>query len=85
MWRTDGKELFYLSLDGKMMTVDVRGGSRLETGVPRVLFQTPVPVDPWANQYCVTGDGKKFIFLEPVEEGRELFHVVLNWTAGLKR
>jgi serine/threonine protein kinase len=84
LWRKDGKELFYLGLDGKVMSVDVRTGRRLETDVPKVLFQAPGRVEPGWDQYCVTGDGKKFIFLEPVEASKSLT-VVLNWTAGLKR
>jgi DNA-binding winged helix-turn-helix (wHTH) protein/Tol biopolymer transport system component len=85
LWRKDGKELLYLSPDGKMMSVDVKGGARLETGVPRILFQYPVRMDNNGQQYSVTGDGKRFIFAEPVEEGSKPFTVVLNWTAGLKR
>jgi len=83
-WRKDGRELFYLNLDGKLMSVDVRRDARFEISTPRVLFQTPVQVDPFKNQYCVTGDGKKFVIAEPVETGRSLT-VVLNWSAGLKR
>ena len=38
-WRRDGKELFYLAPDGKMMAVDVKAGSTFEAGVARPLFQ----------------------------------------------
>ena len=85
LWRKDAKELLYLSPDGKMMSVDVKGGMRLETGVPKVLFQSPVRTDNKGQQYSVTGNGKRFIFAEPVEESSKPFNVVLNWTAGLKR
>ncbi len=43
-WRSDGKELYYLGLDGKMMAVDIRTTPGLETGVPRQLFATRVPI-----------------------------------------
>lgn len=85
LWRKDGKELLYLSPDGKMMSVDVRAGTRLETSPPRVLFQSPVRMDNNGQQYSITGDGKRFIFAEPVEEGGKPFTIVLNWSAGLKR
>jgi DNA-binding winged helix-turn-helix (wHTH) protein/Tol biopolymer transport system component len=85
LWRKDGKELLYLSPDGKLMSVAVKGGTRLETGVPRVLFQSPVRMDNNGQQYSVTSDGKKFILMEPVEESRKPFTVVLNWSAGLMR
>ena len=85
LWRKDGKELFYLSPDGKLMSVDLKRGARTETGVPRTLFQIPGRVEPNWDQYCVTGDGKKFIFLEPVEKAAKSFTVVLNWPARMKR
>ena len=86
LWRKDGKELFYLNRKGKIMSVNVRRGARLETGAPQVLFGTPDQApEAGAPRYCVTGDGKRFIFPEPVEEGNKPFTIVLNWTAGLKR
>ena len=83
-WRKDGKELFYLTLDGKLMAVDVKGGATLSTGVPQVLFQTPERVNPMQSEYCVTGDGKKFILREPVGERTTPITVVLNWNAEMK-
>ena len=41
MWRQDGKELFYIDLDGKLMAVSVTAGSDFQAGVPRALFQAP--------------------------------------------
>jgi Tol biopolymer transport system component len=40
-WRTDGKELYYLSLDRNMMVVNVRPGSGFEFDTPKVLFKVP--------------------------------------------
>jgi hypothetical protein len=89
-WRRDGKELFYLSLDGKVMSVDVKTTPELDTGVPKQLFQTPAK----PGEYCVTRYGKRFLIGEPLEEGggpalsarlRGPLTVVHDWTAGLKR
>ena len=84
-WRKDGKELFYLGLDGKLMVAEVKGGATPQTGVPRVLFQTPLRVEPQLRQYSMTGDGKKFLLGEPINESAEQITIVLNWAAGLKR
>jgi Tol biopolymer transport system component len=84
LWRRDGKELFYLTLDGKLEAVDVHPGATLDTSAPRMLFRAPVTVDPNAGEYCVTGDGKRFIFRESVHESAAAITVVLNWDAGLK-
>jgi hypothetical protein len=85
LWRRDGRELFYLALDGKLEAVNVRGGATLDTSPPHTLFRAPVTINPNAGEYCVTGDGKRFIFREPVGETAAPITVVLNWTAGLKR
>ena len=84
LWRKNGRELFYLSLDGKLMAADVKASSMLKIGPPKVLFQTPVTVNPTIDQYGVTADGQRFIFGEPLETETPIT-VVLNWTAGLKR
>jgi Tol biopolymer transport system component len=85
VWRKDGKELFYLAMDGKVMVTEVKSGTTLTSGVPQVLFQSSLQVDPHLHQYNVTGDGKKFIFGERISGGVEQFTVVLNWAAGVKR
>ena len=59
-------------------------GTRLVTGVPKVLFQVPFPVDVRTIVFCVADNGKKFIFAEPVDRNESL-NLVLNWTAALKR
>lgn len=85
LWRKDGTELFYRTLEGKQMVVEVKSGSKLQTGVPVLLFQTPARVNPVQSEYAVTGDGKMFLFREPVGESTAPITVVLNWSAGLKR
>ena len=85
LWRGDGKELFFLQPDGKLLSVDVRAGSTLATGIPKVLFQTGVNVIPVFDQYCVTSDGQRFLLVEPVKGKAEPIHVVLNWFEELKR
>ena len=41
-WRADGRELFYLVLDGTMMSVGVESGRDLVARQPSLLFQTRV-------------------------------------------
>ena len=64
-WRRDGKELFYLSLQGGqgMMAVDVLGEAPFRTGEPRLLFKLPTPVLAPAQLSSVSSpDGQRFIF-----------------------
>ena len=85
VWRADGKELFYLSPVGKLMSVGFKGGAQPETSVPVELFQTRLRADNRYNQYTVTGDGQRFLVYEPVEENDQPYYVVMNWTSLLKR
>lgn len=83
-WRGDGRELFFLDLEGKMMSASVERGSPPSIGVPRKLFDTGLVPDPTVNQYAVTPDGRKFLILEPRKGFSESYSVVLNWPAAIK-
>lgn len=89
-WRRDGRELYYVALDGKLMAVPVKaGGDDLIFDLPTVLFQSPltIPSFPGASAYDVSADGMRFVFLDntanPNDSGR--LTTVLNWTAILNR
>ena len=86
LWRQDGKELYYLSLDGKMMAVDIKADARIESGIPHLLFNTGLEVDLNDSQYAVTADGQRFLLLKPISETTPIpITVVPNWTALLKK
>jgi eukaryotic-like serine/threonine-protein kinase len=81
-WRADGKELFYLAQDGKMMAVEVTTGPEFRAGTPAPVFQTP----SGTIVGDVTADGKRFLLVTPVGPSASApFTVVLNWTAGIKQ
>lgn len=84
-WRKDGKELFYLSLDGNMVSIPIKPGTALEAGIPTVLFPTRVPVTATSDQFAVAGNGQRFLVLESIEAEAKPFTVVLNWPAAVKR
>jgi Tol biopolymer transport system component len=86
-WRRDGRELFYLSADGKLMAVEVDGGAdTFEAGVPMPLFEPRVVSISGDSPYDVAADGRRFLIKVPVEENAPApVTVVLNWTADLKR
>lgn len=84
IWRRDGKELFYVAPDGKIIAVAVaRKGEGLEFAKPVVLFQTRI-TDGFV-QYDVTADGQKFIVNSNVQYTPEPITIVTNWTALLKK
>jgi eukaryotic-like serine/threonine-protein kinase len=80
-WRGDGRELFFIDAQGKLMSASVERGSPARISVPRRLFDTGLVPDPTINQYAVTDDGLKFLVLEPRKGFLETYSVVLNWPA----
>jgi Tol biopolymer transport system component len=80
-WRGDGKELFFIDPQGKMMSATVERGAAPKIGIPRKLFDTGLVPDPTVNQYAVTEDGLKFLVLEPRKGFLETYSVVFNWPA----
>jgi eukaryotic-like serine/threonine-protein kinase len=83
-WREDSRELFFIDLEGKMMSVAVERGSPPKIGAPRKLFETGLVPDPKINQYAVTENGRRFLVLEPRKGFVENYSVVLNWPATVK-
>jgi len=86
-WRADGKELFYIAPDRKLMALsaDTAGGV-FKPGLPRPLFTTFVTSAHHAfRQYDVTHDGQKFIVNTALEESQEPITFYANWEAELKK
>jgi hypothetical protein len=88
-WRKDGKELFYVASDARLMAMPIRGDTTLEIGSPSPLFKTRVL--PHGSQsfglttmYDVTADGQRFLTAMRPDEAGAPITVVLNWTAALK-
>ena len=96
-WRSDGKELFFIASDGKLMVVPiVSAGMRnvasngvLEPGAPQVLFDIGDSYgfgNGFAWPYQPGADGQRFLIgLPPSGEKPPPITMVLNWQAGLKK
>jgi hypothetical protein len=87
-WRADGKELFYLAADDRMMSVTVdSSASGLKLGSPKPLFQTRLEFESLAGrQYDVSPDGKRFLLAQPLEESASVpITVIVNWPLLLKK
>ena len=84
VWSRDGKELFFVSPDNKMMAVDIKGtGGNPEPGVPKALFDVRFGVGN--ARFDVSKDGK-FLIPTPVEQTASApITVVVNWSAGFKQ
>jgi eukaryotic-like serine/threonine-protein kinase len=62
-WSGDGKEIFYISPDKKLMAVSIDASQgKLVAGVPHALFQTRIVGSRFVMfQYAVSADGKRFL------------------------
>ena len=88
-WGPDGRELFYIGLDGKMMAVPIQvaaNGQPVNSGTPVPLFSTRVGrvLVPGPNSgFVVSADGQRFLLNTVVQEGGTVpLRVILNWKAG---
>jgi Tol biopolymer transport system component len=87
-WRNDGRELFFLAPDRKLMAVSVTttpNGLTLST--PHALFEGPgVNPDNTRTQFVPTADGSRFLFNSRVEDPTPMgITVITNWTTLLKK
>jgi hypothetical protein len=71
------------------MAVAVKTRQSLEVGAPVPLFETRLDT-PFGIffklDYAVSADGKRFLLAGPIQTTQlQPIHVVVNWTAALKR
>ncbi len=85
LWRGDGKEVFFLSLENKLMAVALNAkDSTLEVANAQPLFDVHPASSP-GYHYDVTSNGKRFL-VDTTKEGNSApLALVVNWTADLKR
>src|SRR5205085_3608953 len=75
-WRGDGRELFFLGPNGRMMTAAMGNGA--SSGPPRLLFQSPNAVD-----FDPAPDGSRFLVQLEERTQEPPVHILINWSARL--
>ena len=84
IWSRDGRELFFISADSKMMAVEVTtAGGKLQPGIPKALFD--VRMGNGNPRFDVSKDGRFLIPTAVAESTNAPMTVVLNWQARLKK
>ena len=84
-WSRDGRELFYLTEAGDMVSVSVKLTPTFSAGTPQVLFNVPFAVPP--IPFAVHPDGKRFLMArrgDTNEKSQEQIVVVQNYAEELK-
>jgi len=92
LWKSDGRELYYLAPDGKIMAVAVKTDSTFQAGPASELFQTTLIPEarPIERRYAVAKDGQRFLIAAPPPapastENSIPITAVVNWTATLRK
>ena len=85
-WRRDGKELYYIAPDGKLMAVAVKTSPTFEPAVPVPLFDVTVSSYSFFP-YDVAADGRFLINTpaDPDPSSSTPITVVVNWMSVLKK
>jgi len=90
-WRPDGKELYYVSPDGRLMAAPIgSSGTALQPGLPTALFQPRIAggggrFGGTRQQYDVAPDGR-FLINVNVDEGTAApITVITNWHPEAKK
>jgi hypothetical protein len=81
-WRRDGRELFYMTADGRLMAVPMApdGGSQSS---PMQLFDTQMG-SSWP--YMVSPDGQTFYMTVPATPATgDMATIVLNWASLVRK
>ena len=85
-WGHDGKEVFYLTLNGQLVAVPIRAASPtrpLDLGKPVALFTPPignaVQQGDWRYYYMVSSDSQRFLVGTATEGSTPPITVILNW------
>jgi dipeptidyl aminopeptidase/acylaminoacyl peptidase len=89
-WRGDGREVFYIASDNRVMAVPLTGsGPSIEAGPPVPLFAVNVEPPPLTSSqppYDVSPDGQRILVDTIVGEGETApITVVLNWGGGKRK
>ena len=85
-WGGDGKELFYITIDNKMMAAEVKAkGSSFEVGSVHELFQAHPYSFFQFQSFDVSADGKRFAIVEPSGQSATAITLVVNWLADVKK
>jgi eukaryotic-like serine/threonine-protein kinase len=88
LWSRNGREVFYLGLDGRLMKVDVATAPSFNVSTPvrllnNVYLFRSVSATP-GRSYDISPDGSRFLMIKEPVSGNELV-VSLNWTSTLDK
>jgi eukaryotic-like serine/threonine-protein kinase len=83
-WRADGKEVYFIAADRKLMAIEVNGdGDSFEIGSATALFATNSPVG--SEPFDVSADGEWFVVNTRTTSGSSPINLVTNWPTEIRK
>ena len=85
-WRQDGRELYYLSPDGRIMAVELAEDPLSQVPAAKPLFKVDRRFEHRGDDFDVTSDGQTFVVNTPLTEVTSApLTLQMNWIAGLQK
>jgi Tol biopolymer transport system component len=87
-WRGDGRELFFVSGDNRLMSAAIRFEPAFQAAEPAALFRLRSPIGILPTEisgFDVARDGQRFVVVVMDSANSPPLTVVVNWQAGLKK
>jgi len=85
-WRRDGKELYYIAPDAKLMATETRISEKSVEAGPTHALLTITGSTAGGYPYEVSADGQRILTSIPVGDGAiQPVTLVQNWTSALKK
>lgn len=83
-WRRDGRELFFMSLDFKIMAATIHTAGKFSADPPVPLIDT-AEHNPSDFEYAVSPRGDRFLVSRLFEDDKRPINIALNWLEKAKR
>jgi len=85
-WRQDGRELYYISSDGRIMAVELAEDPLSQVPAAKPLFEVERRFEDGGDDFDVTSDGQTFVVNTPLTEVTSApLTLQMNWTAGVQK
>ncbi|MGE5056141.1 MAG: protein kinase domain-containing protein [Acidobacteriota bacterium] len=84
-WRRDGRELYFVSSDGRLMATEVRTEISFSAGVPKPLFRFSGTTQTNRRSYWPSPDGQRFLVMKMSDDSAANIQVTVSWTEALRK
>ena len=84
-WRADGRELYFIASDGRLMSSEVDTKEGFRASVPKPLLHIAAAGNDIRRNYWPAPDGRSFLALEESTDSAAQVNVIINWSEGAKR